>query len=160
MHSIISSFASTIFIFIKYVTVHHVKDMYVWIELQPWTFYKKLLPSATKLWQGNVFTPVCQSFCSQGRCLADTLPGQTPPGQTHPQQTPSGQTSPQADTPEQTLQADTPWTDTPLGRNLPQADPLRRPLQRTVRILLECFLVMKLQSPPHNPKLLDSGHVS
>ena len=25
-----------------------------------------LLPPATKLWQGNVSTPVCQSFCSQG----------------------------------------------------------------------------------------------
>ena len=46
----------------------------------------------TKLRKGNVFTPVCQSFCSQGGCLpqcilgythpplwADTPPGQTPP---------------------------------------------------------------------------------
>ena len=31
-----------------------------------------LLPSAKKLRQGNIFTGVCQSFCSQGGCL---LPG-------------------------------------------------------------------------------------
>ena len=51
--------------------------------------------SQTKLRKGNVFTPVCQSFCSQvGVCPSacwDTHthpsrhpPGQTPPGQTHP----------------------------------------------------------------------------
>ena len=34
----------------------------------------------TKLRKGNVFTPVCQSFCSRV-CLS---PGQTPPLQTHP----------------------------------------------------------------------------
>ena len=52
----------------------------------------------------------------------------------------------QADIP----QADTPWTDTPSGQTPPWADtsasrhhplPHRRPLQRTVRILLECILV-------------------
>ena len=50
-----------------------------------WLIYK-LLPPATKLRQGNVFTPVCQSFCSQ-----TPPPGQTPPGQTippPPEQTP------------------------------------------------------------------------
>ena len=43
-----------------------------------------LLPSATKLQQGNAFTPACQSFCSQGPggCLADTPPGRHPHGQT------------------------------------------------------------------------------
>ena len=74
----------------------------------------QILPSATKMRQGNVFTPVCQSFCSQGEgvCLsacwdtppwAGTLPwvgtaprqvhtlastplppAGTPPGQVHP----------------------------------------------------------------------------
>ena len=29
-------------------------------------FLLLLLPSATKLWQGNIFTGVCQSFCSWG----------------------------------------------------------------------------------------------
>ena len=52
------------------------------------------------LGQGNVFTPVCQSFCSQGVVytpLRQTLPQgrhpsrQTAPGQTHPppRQTPA-----------------------------------------------------------------------
>ena len=36
------------------------------------------------LGQGNVFTPVCQSFCSHG-CIHP--PGQTPPWQTLPRQT-------------------------------------------------------------------------
>ena len=38
------------------------------------------------------------------------------------------------------------WADTPPGRHppgrLPQADTPRRPLQRTVHILLECILVI------------------
>ena len=67
-----------------------------------------LLPSATKLRQGNIFTGVCQSFCSKGgvsqHALGKTLPSQTPPplgrhplgrhplGRQYP-----GQTSPPAD---------------------------------------------------------------
>ena len=67
---------------------------------------------------------------STGRCLADTPPGRHPLGR-HP---PPGQTTPWADTPlGKPPQADTPWADTPL--------PQGRPLQRTVRILLECILV-------------------
>ena len=39
-------------------------------ECFPWTTRTSYLPPATKLRPGNVFTPVCQSFCSQGRgCL-------------------------------------------------------------------------------------------
>ena len=41
----------------------------------------------TKLWEGNVFTPVCRSFCSQGGL--PHIPGRYPPGR-HP----SGQTPP------------------------------------------------------------------
>ena len=75
------------------------------------------LPSATQLRQGNVFTPVCQLFCShEGRGVSG-------------RHTPSGQTP---------LLADTPPADTPLTGRHP---PPWRPLQRTVRILLECFLV-------------------
>ena len=41
------------------------------------------LPSATELRQGNVFTPVCQSFCSQGvggcACWDTTPPGRYTP---------------------------------------------------------------------------------
>ena len=89
---------------------------------------KWFLPSATVLQKGNVFTSIDTPL---GRHpLADT-PWQTPPGQTPPGQTPPGQT-----TPLQTPWADTrPRTDTPISRH-----PLRRPLQWTVRILLECIL--------------------
>ena len=44
----------------------------------------------TKLRKGNVFTPVCQSFCSAGGggCLPQCMLGYTnTPGQTPPQQT-------------------------------------------------------------------------
>ena len=54
-----------------------------------------ILPPATKLRQGNVFTPVCHSV-HRGSAIppwADT-PGQTPPRQTPPRQTPPGQTPP------------------------------------------------------------------
>ena len=64
--------------------------------------WRRILPPATKLRQGNVFTPVCQSFCSQGEGVylwsrggVCHTPGQTPPsGQTPPGQTapPPGQT--------------------------------------------------------------------
>ena len=82
----------------------------------------------TKLRKGNVFTPVCQSFCSQG-----------------------GLPSAYWDTPPW---VDTPWADTSpgqtplLGRHPSPADTLlsrhphtRRLLLRMVCILLECILV-------------------
>ena len=76
----------------------------------------------TKLQEGNVLTPVCQSFCSHGgMCIPACIWGRhPPPRQTSPGQKPhpSGQTPP--------------WAGTP---------PPRRPLLRTVRILLECILV-------------------
>ena len=83
-------------------------------------FHFMFLPSATKLRQGNVFTPVCHSVHKGGSASMhagiDPL-GRHPPGR-HPQ------------------------GDTPLGRP-PRADtpPSRRLLQRTVHILLECILV-------------------
>ena len=52
------------------------------------------------------------------------FPRQTPPGRHPLGRHPPGQTPP-------------PRVDTPLGRHTP----LRRPLQWTVRILLECILV-------------------
>ena len=42
------------------------------------------LPSVTKLRQGNIFTGVCQSFCSQGEGSASVHAGKHPPGQTPP----------------------------------------------------------------------------
>ena len=75
-----------------------------------------------KLRKGNVFTPVCQSFCSwRGVCPSPCWDTSPPPGQTP-----------------------IPWVDTPLGRHQPGQTcfhPSRRLLLRTVRILLECILV-------------------
>ena len=67
--------------------------------------------SQTKLREGNVFTPVCQSFCSQER---------------------EGQCTPSL--------ADAPWADTP-GADTLHSTPRRWPLKRAVRILPECILV-------------------
>ena len=65
----------------------------------------------TRLWKGNVFTPVCQSFCSQGGvCLSacwDThthTHTHTPPGRHPPGRHPLGRQ---------------PWADIPLGRHPP-----------------------------------------
>ena len=56
-----------------------------------------ILPPANEVWgQSNVFTPVCQSFCSHGGCLPHCMLGNTPP---------------QADTYHRQTQP--PWTDTP-----------------------------------------------
>ena len=86
------------------------------------------LPSATKLWQGNAFTLVCQSFCSQGGCLPQCMLGYTPPRQV---QIPLGQVHPplqvhppgQVHTPGQVH----PWAGTPPGRYTPrQVHPLGR----------------------------------
>ena len=101
------------------------------------------LGSANGTWRrhflpkGNVFTSVCQEFCPWGRGVCQTLP----PGQTRQTPPPRHADTPQADTPlGRHPQADTPLrVDTPLDRQpLP---PSRRPLQQTVRILLEYILV-------------------
>ena len=90
-----------------------------------------ILPPTMKLWWGNVFTPVSQSFCSQGGVFhnpwADTPrqtplgrhpPGQTPPGQTPPAKCMLGYTLPCPDTPRQTPPLGRhPWVDTNLGRH-------------------------------------------
>ena len=120
------------------------------ISLKWHSYLGSFLPSVMKLRQGNVFTPVCQSFHSQGTgCLADTSlvdPGQTPPVYT-PQVDPPRQTphvawtdtpTGWADTP--TRWADTPWADTPQTDTPTLADGY---LQRMVRIQLECILVVK-----------------
>ena len=120
---------------------HEIKDIFT-----DWGRVTEFLPSAFVA-TGNVFTPVCHSVhVGGGVCLtacwdtpppsrhptpqADTPPGQTPPGQTPLGQTPPGQTHPPGQTPR---------TDTPPGQIPPSS---RRLLQRTVRILLECILVV------------------
>ena len=84
----------------------------------------RLLPPATKLWQGNIFSSVCQEFCSGGGVTwagtlrqlhtppwAGTLlqPAGTPPGQVHP----PGQVYPPADTHPQHVHP--PQAGNPLG---------------------------------------------
>ena len=91
--------------------------------------YTFLLPPATKLGQGNIFSSVCQEFCSRG----GGVPGQVPPRQVHP----PGQVHP-------------PWAGTPpgavqAGRYGQQAG--------AVRILLECILVFSTSCTPPLPSL-------
>ena len=71
----------------------------------------------TKLQEGSVFTPVCQSFCLQGgvsqHAVGVYTPRQTPPGRSllarHPPVKPPQADIPWADTPRQTpSRADTP----------------------------------------------------
>ena len=92
------------------------------------------LPSATKLWQGNMFTPVCHSVhrgvLPQGSASVHAGIHTAPLGR-HP---PPGQTPPGRHPPDR----HTPWADTRLGRHPP---PSRWLLQWTVHILLECILV-------------------
>ena len=81
-----------------------------------WAYYRP----QTQLRKGNVFTLVCQSFCSRG-VSAQCMLGYTPLGRHTP-----------------LLFSNTPQPDTTLlGRHPPS----RRLLLRTVRILLECIVV-------------------
>ena len=89
--------------------------------------------------EGYVFTGICLSTRGWG-CLLQCMLGYHPPEQTPPWSRPPG-----ADPPEQTP----PGVDTPLGADTPQEQtpprstpPEIRPLLRTVRILLECILVI------------------
>ena len=79
-----------------------------------------------KLRKGNVYTPVCQSFCSErGGGLPDRdPPGQRPPWTETPRtetpldrdpldRDPPGQRPPRTETP----WTETPWTETPLDRD-------------------------------------------
>ena len=130
-----------------------------------------LLPAATKLGQGNIFTSVCQEFCPQGggggsaSVHAGMHPSGTrpdPPGTRPPRpgtpgpDTPSG---PYQIHPGSRHPPDPPWTRHPLPQSRPPHPPpgsrhlrTRHPpppgsrLQHTVnerpvRILLECILV-------------------
>ena len=97
--------------------------------------------------QGNIFTPVCHSFCSQGGSAsvhAGIPPEQTPPWSRHPPEQTSPRTRPPgADTPgsrhppEQTP----PGPDTPPDQIPPGSRLQHMVYERPVRILLECILV-------------------
>ena len=106
-------------------------------------FYKasQYLPPATKLRQGNVFTPVCQSFCSQGGSASG--PGgvsATPPGQTPP-------LGPEADTaldrhlPAQCMLGYTPPAQCMLGYSPLHSACWDMVSKQAVCIPLECILV-------------------
>ena len=82
---------------------------YFWLMLY-------FLPPANEVCEGYVFTPVCQTFCSQGGCLPQCILGYTNSSRTRPPPTP------------------------PRSRP-PGPDPLsRRLLLLTVRIILKCIL--------------------
>ena len=117
-----------------------------------------------KLGQGNIFSSVCQEFCPGGAPLhAGIPPGtDTPSGadttrtrHPHPQdQTPlpQMQTPPRPGTPQD--QAPTPWNQAPLpgpGTPLVQCMLGDTGNKRTVRILLECNLVLAVFSCPSVP---------
>ena len=80
-----------------------------------WLTYYRL---PTKLRKGNVFTSVCQEFCSRGEVYIP--PGRHPLGRNYPsgQTLPLGRHPPAADTP----WTDTPWTHPPGRHNPPPAD--------------------------------------
>ena len=87
-------------------------------------FPEMLLPPATKLGQGYIFTGVCHSVKGGGM-------RQTPPLSRHP---PRSRPPPGPDTP----QTRSPWTRPPGADNPPPRDTVNA---RAVRILLECKLV-------------------
>ena len=113
-----------------------------------------LLPAATKLGQGNVFTGVCDSVHRGGVSASVHAGIPHPPEQTPPERTPP-------------LGADTPRSrQPPRGDNPP---PPRSRLQHTVnerpvRILLECILVIRdvwtKQDPQGQPSVSRSQQVS
>ena len=98
----------------------------------------------TTLRKGNVFTSVCQEFCPWGGVVSQHALGG---GMYIPVYTGCGC----GKTPRQTPHRQTTlWADTSPGIHPPGQTPHpRRPLQRTVRILLECVLVFFAESKAH-----------
>ena len=134
---------------------------------------RTLLPAATKLGQGNVFTGVCPSTGGKGVCLSacwDARPPRTgiPPDQAHSRtrHTPQSRQPPPSrppgsrhhlpsrhPPPEQTPPPH-PWSRLPHPRSR-QPPGIRRPHmvnERLVRILLECILVTFLFRMKISPK--------
>ena len=92
--------------------------------------------------QGNIFTPVCHSFCSRGgRGSASVHAGMPPPGPPVGADTPWSRHPPGPDTP---LGAapHPPGADTPLDQTPSESRLQHTVYERPVRILLECILVM------------------
>ena len=73
-----------------------------------------LLPAATKLGQGNIFTSVCQEFCPQGgRVSASVHAGIHPPGSRPPDQAHTPRADPPRPGTHPPDQAHPPWEQTP-----------------------------------------------
>ena len=116
----------------------------------PW-FYYRPQPSCG---QGNIFTPVCHSFCSQGEGLPQCMLGyHPPPGPGRPPRDQADTTTPrtrQTPQPPRTRQTSPKTRQTPPGEDtlLDQADPppgsrlQHMVYEQPVRILLECILVL------------------
>ena len=112
------------------------------LKQTPWVFVHlhsfmqwnlPLLPPASKVCEGYVFTPVCQSFCSQGEGMSRPTPRGRLGGL-------KGGWGVQAHTQGVQVQLGV-YPSMHWGRHPP---PNRRLLLRTVRILLECILVFTL----------------
>ena len=106
--------------------------------------YTLITARKTKLREGNVFTPVCQSFCSPGGCLplvrrgGSATPGADTPWQTPPAQCMLGYTPLTA----QCMLGYTPPCPVHTGiHNPPLPSAWDTVNKRAVRIPLECILV-------------------
>ena len=111
-----------------------------------------LLPPATKLWQGNVFTPVCQSFCLQGGVCLWSRGGVC---HTHP-----WADTPQEDTPGRHPLSSACWdTHTPAQYMLGYTSPCAVHAGiRSTSIPLECIHVVYVY--PHGEAMLTMAHFS
>ena len=110
------------------------------------TLDRALLPPATKLGQGYVFTGACDSV-NRGRGVHHTPRSRHPPRADPPEQTPPLEQTPRSrHPPEQTPQSRPPWSKHPPSRH--PHPPLAVSMlsdtvnARAVRILLECNLVI------------------
>ena len=114
-----------------------------------------LLPAATKLGQGNIFTSVCQEFCPRGgRVSASVHAGIHPPGPgtpptRHPPRPGTPPPPPRPGTPPPVTRPDPPpgpgnprTRQTPRSSRPPSGSRLQHTVnERPVRILLEYILV-------------------
>ena len=128
------------------------------------SYWNALLPAATKLGQGNIFTSVCLSTGGRGVCLSACWDIPPPPEQTHPGAEPPEQTPPWSRHPPQSRHpsgADTPpeqtppppGADTPIphGSRLPrEADSSIRSTSGRYASYWNAFLFFLCLLPPEN----------
>ena len=105
-----------------------------------------LLPPANEVCEGYVFTPVCQSFCSQGGCLPQCMLGYTPLDQRQTPPMTRDRPPHRSRPPPSGTRGRPPWEQPPRDqRQMPRPPPSQwmgdTSNKRAVRILLECILV-------------------